>query len=422
MRRSPDPVRRPAVQAIVSVLAALSLAACSGGDAGPGEVPVPRDPGTAASEASDPVTVPPMGEVPALQVQVVAEGLEHGWDIGFLPDGGALVTERAGRFTHLSSTGAAATVTRVEADLSGVFASGEGGLLGMVVHPDFATSREFTVCMNYQEGGEPVDIRLVTWRLSEDARSAEQVRDLLTGIPTGGGRHSGCRPTVDSDGLLVVGTGDIADGSVPQDLASLGGKVLRLDLTTGEPAPDNPFSDSADEQERYVLSYGHRNIQGVTVRPATGEIYTAEHGPRVNDEVNRIVPGGNYGWDPSQGGTVGGYDESVQMTDLERFPDAVPAVWQTGGMTEALCGAAFLEGEQWGALDGALLVTALRGAKAVVLTLDDDGEVAEVSVPEELDDEFGRLRAARLGPDGAVYVTTSNGENDKVLRVTPAAS
>lgn len=416
MRRSPRPVR-----VAVAVLAAVSMAACAGGDAGPGEVPVPRESASGTAEPPDRVTVPPMGEVPALQVDVVAEGLEHGWDIGFLPDGGALVTERAGRIAHLSSTEPGAVLTPVEADLSGVLASGEGGLLGMVVHPDFTSSREFTVCMNYQEGGDPVDIRLVTWRLSEDARSAERVRDLLTGIPTGGGRHSGCRPTVDADGLLVVGTGDIADGSVPQDLTSLGGKVLRLDLTTGEPAPDNPFVDAAQEAARYVLSYGHRNIQGVTVRPTTGEIYSAEHGPRVNDEVNRIVPGGNYGWDPSQGGTDGGYDESVPMTDLERFPDAVPAIWQTGAMTEALCGATFLEGEQWGALDGALLVTALRGAKAVLLTLDDDGEVAEVSVPEELDDEFGRLRAARLGPDGAVYVTTSNGEDDKVLRVTPAA-
>lgn len=408
------------------MVVAVAVSACGGGaDAGPGEVPVPRATTGSAGpeERGEPegtTTVPPIGEVPALQIDVVAEGLAHGWDIGFLPDGGALVTERSGRFVHLSSTEPGARASEVEADLSGVFASGEGGLLGMVVHPDFATSREFTVCMNHQEGGDPVDIRLVTWRLSEDARSAERVRDLLTGIPTGSGRHSGCRPTIDADGMLVVGTGDIADGAVPQDLTSLGGKVLRLDLRSGDPAPGNPFLDAPDERQRYVLSYGHRNVQGVTVRPGTGEVYTAEHGPNVNDEVNRIVPGGNYGWDPSQGGTVGGYDESVPMTDLERFPDAVPAVWQTGGMTEALCGAAFLEGEQWGALDGALLVTALRGAKAVVLTLDDDGSVAQVAVPEELDDEFGRLRAARLGPDGTLYVTTSNGENDKVLRISPA--
>jgi aldose sugar dehydrogenase len=383
-------------------------------------VPVrPTEPGVETSSAT--VTVPPVGEVPALSVEVVTDRIEHGWDIGFLPDGGALVTERAGRITHLSSTAPGAEVTRVEADLRGVFASGEGGLLGMVVHPDFATTREFTTCLNYQEDGRPVDIRLVTWRLSEDGSAAVKVRDLLTGIPTGSGRHSGCRPTIGADGVLVVGTGDIADGSVPQDLTSLGGKVIRLDLRTGEPAADNPFADASEPRQRYVVSYGHRNLQGVAIQPGTGEIYTAEHGPRVNDEVNRIEFGGNYGWDPSQGGTVPGYDESVPMTDLERFPDAVPAVWQTGGMTEALCAAAFLEGEQWGALDGALVVTALKGAKVVVLTLDVRGEVAEVSVPEELDDEFGRLRAARLGPDGALYITTTNGSDDKVLRVTPAS-
>lgn len=196
--------------------------------------------------------------------------------------------------------------------------------------------------------------------------------------------------------------------------------MLRLDLQTGEPAPDNPFIDADDERQRYVVSYGHRNIQGLAIQPGTGEIYTAEHGPSVDDEVNRIVFGGNYGWDPSRGGTEGGYDESVPMTDLVRFPDAVPAVWQTGGMTEALCAAAFLEGAEWGPLDGALVVTALKGAKTVVLTLDDDGGVEQVSVPKELDDEFGRLRAARLGPDGALYITTTNGDNDKLLRVTPS--
>jgi aldose sugar dehydrogenase len=426
MRPSPRPARRRLSVVTAPALAlslALVLGGCAGSGGGAGEVPV-RSPATAAEGdgGKPPVTVtaPPVGEVPALEVEVVTDELEHGWDIGFLPDGGALVTERAGRITHLSTTRAGAEVTRVDVDLSGVFASGEGGLLGMVVHPDFAETREFTACLNHQEDGRPVDIRLVTWRLGEDGSSAERVRDLLTGIPTGGGRHSGCRPSIGADGVLVVGTGDIADGSVPQDLTSLGGKVIRLDLVSGEPAPDNPFVDAADERQHYVVSYGHRNIQGVAIQPRTGEIYTAEHGPNVDDEVNRIVFGGNYGWDPSQGGTVGGYDESVPMTDLERFPDAVPAIWQTGGRTEALCGAAFLEGEQWGGLDGALVVTALRGAKVVVLTLDGSGEVAEVSIPEELDDEFGRLRAARLGPDGALYLTTTNGSDDRVLRVTPA--
>ena len=157
------------------------------------------------------------------------------------------------------------------------------------------------------------------------------------------------------------------------------------------------------------------------MQPGTGEVYTAEHGPSNNDEVNRIEAGANYGWDPSQGGTVGGYDESVPMTDRDRFPDAVPAIWQSGRTTQAVCAAEFLEGEHWGGLEGALVVTALKGAKLLILTLEDDGSLAEVSVPEETDGPFGRLRAARLGPDGALYVTTTNGEDDRLLRIAPRA-
>ena len=415
---------------------AVALAGCSSDD----EVaPAPAPSGSSTTSASAPTmpgtqTEPLSAEVPELDVEVIAEGLEHGWDVGFLPDGGVLVTERPGRIAYLSSTEPGAQVREVDVDLRGVYARGEGGLLGLVVHPDFATGREFTVCMNYQENGSPVDIRLVTFALSADNASAEHVRDLLTGIPTGSGRHSGCRPTIGADGVLVVGTGDVADGANPQDLTSLAGKVLRLDLRTGEPAPDNPFIDAADGHQRYVVSYGHRNIQGVAIQPGTGEIYTAEHGPSVDDEVNRIVFGGNYGWDPSRGGTVGGYDESVPMTDLERFPDAVRAVWSTGGPTEAVSGAAFLEGAQWGGLDGALAVTALKGSKLIVLILEAEGDteasgdevegesaggVVGVLYPEALSERYGRLRAARLGPDGDLYITTSNGDDDRLLRVTP---
>lgn len=358
--------------------------------------------------------------VPELEIDMVVDAFEHGWDIGFLPGGEALVTERAGRITHLSSREAGAEYTRVEAPLEGVMARNEGGLLGLVVHPDFDETREFTVCMNYEEQGQPVDIRLVTFALSEDNESAEHVRDLLTGIPTSTGRNSGCRPTIAADGALIVGTGDTGEGTAPQDLTSLAGKVLRLDLTTGEPMPDNPFIDG-DGPTRYILSFGHRNIQGVAIQPGTGEIYTVEHGPRVDDEVNRIEWGGNYGWDPSRGGDSVTYDESVPMTDLEAFPDAVPAIWSTGEGTEALSGATFLQGHQWGAWDGALAVAALRGEKLVILTLDEDGEVSEVFAPPELE-EHGRLRSARLGPNGSLYLTTDNGPGDQLLKVTPATT
>jgi glucose/arabinose dehydrogenase len=421
----------------VGVVAAVVLAGCGGADDGTGEVPARSAGGTSSTSgtagppgtspaspgrgtpASPSVVTPRRTTVPALDVKVVTRGLQHGWDVGFLPDGQVLVTERPGRIALVSGTAPGARVREVDADLSDVAVGGEGGLLGMVLHPDFATSRLFTTCQNHQEGGDPVDIRLVTWRLSPDGTSATRVKDLLTGLPTAdSGRHSGCRPTIAADGALLVGTGDTADGAVPQDRTSLGGKVLRLDLRTGQPLPDNPFVAAANPRERLVWTYGHRNVQGVAVRPGTGQAYSAEHGPSNNDEVNLLRPGANYGWDPSRGGTQGGYDESVPMTDTGRFPDAVPATWQSGETTQAICAVAFLDGPQWGALDGALVVTALKGEKALVLRLDEAGAVTSVAAPEELQ-QFGRLRAARLGPDGALYVTTSNGDDDALLRVTP---
>lgn len=250
----------------------------------------------------------------------------------------------------------------------------------------------------------------MTWRL--DGAKATRVEDpLLAGLPNNpSGRHSGCRMALDGDGRLLVGTGDTAVGTVPQDRSSLGGKVLRVDLATGEGVEGNPFGDR-------IYTYGHRNVQGVAVR-RDGLVFTAEHGPGVDDEVNLLRPGANYGWDPSRGGTAGGYDESVPMTDLERFPDAVEAVWSSGDPTEAICDAAFLTGEQWGGMEGVLAVTALKGSKVLLFTVTPEGGVHSVSIPVELDGTHGRLRGAELGPDNALYVTTSNGEDDKILRIT----
>ncbi len=377
--------------------------------------------------SADVPTAPAPSSGLTLTVEVVAEGLDHPWDIGFLPDGQLLVTQRPGQLTLLTGSRPGARAAQVEADLSEVAVRGEGGLLGLVVHPDFAASRLFTVCLNHTTNGpdgDPTDVRLVTWRLSPDSRGAVRVRDLLTGLPTAaGGRHSGCRPRIGADGALLVGTGDTARGSIPQDRTSLGGKVLRLDLSTGEPLPDNPFAGWASPQQRLVLSYGHRNIQGLAVRPGSGEVYTAEHGPDRDDEVNRIVPGGNYGWDPARGGVTEGYDESVPMTDLTRFPDAVPALWSTGAPTLALAGADFVSGTGWGRYDGSLAVAALKGSRLTLLQLDRSGQVTGVQVPDELNETFGRLRSVNLGPDGALYLTTDNGGgDDRVLRVSPTAA
>ncbi|MEU0510446.1 MULTISPECIES: sorbosone dehydrogenase family protein [unclassified Amycolatopsis] len=390
------------------LLAVLAVTACSSSPA----QDLPSTPATVAA----PTTV--SGQSLALKVDVVTGGLQHGWDVGFLPGGSMLVTQRPGRLALVRGT----AVTQVQADFSDVWARGEGGLMGMVVHPDFATSRRFTTCQTHQEGGRAVDVRLVTWTLSADERSATKVRDLLTGLPVNqSGRHSGCRPEIAADGALLVGTGDTARPDVSQDRHSLGGKVLRIDLNTGAPLPDNPFISSADPNEQRIYSFGHRNIQGVAVRPGTGQVFVGEHGPTFDDEINLIRAGGNYGWDPSQGGTVDSYDEDVPMTDLQRFPDAVRPLWTSGDITEAICGAAFVSGPQWGALDGRLAVVALKGQKMLMFTVDPAGAVTEVYLPAEFDDTYGRLRAVRSGPDGALYVTTSDGNDDKLLRITPAA-
>lgn len=358
---------------------------------------------------------------PALVVDTVASGLANPWDLAFLPDGKVLVTERAGRLRLLSSARPGASSSVVKADFSDLHPRGEGGLMGMLLSPDFARTRSFVTCQTHS-ATDGNDIRLVRWKLSDDERSAARVGSVLTGLPVAAsGRHSGCRMVIGQDGMLYVGTGDTANATVPQDLTSLGGKVLRLDPTTGQAPPDNPFANSSSPRQRLVWTFGHRNVQGIAER--AGRIYTAEHGPDKNDEINLLRKGGNYGWDPSKGGTTSSYDEQVPMTDLARFPNAVAAVWSSGETTQAVCAVTFLTGSQWGAFDGALAITALKGAKLILLRLDPSGtKVSSVTIPKPVDGQFGRLRAARQGPDGFLYVTTSNGVNDKVLRISPSVT
>jgi len=237
-----------------------------GCSAGSGEAPIgtgvpgPPTGGTTAPSVSTPV-----------QVDVVAAGLEHVWDIGILPDGSALITERPGRIRLLADTRPGTRVTAVAADLADVYVEGEGGLMGLVVHPDFARTRRFTTCQTHHEAGTPVDVRLITWELSPDGTAARRVADpLVAGLTLNpSGRHSGCRPTIGPDGYLYVGTGDSAMPDVAQDRTKLGGKVLRVDLRTGAPAPGNPFAASPNAAERLVYTYGNRNVQGVTVQPGT---------------------------------------------------------------------------------------------------------------------------------------------------------
>ncbi|GAA4863778.1 PQQ-dependent sugar dehydrogenase [Actinomycetospora straminea] len=415
------PSRSRPARALLALSALLALALTACGEATEQTSAAPRQ-GGGAGAAPAPTTTAPTGT--ALRVETVAGDLANPWDVAFVGGDRMLVTQRDGSLSLVTGLGAGARVTPVTADLQDVYARGEGGLMGIAAAPDVATSGTFVTCQTHQEGGRPVDVRVVSWRLSPDGTRAEKVRDpLVGGLPINpSGRHSGCRPTYAPDGALLVGTGDTARATIPQDRNSLGGKVLRVDPQTGGPAPGNPFATSGSASERLISGYGHRNVQAVAVQPGTGRAWSAEHGPDIDDEVNVVVPGANYGWDPARGGeSPGGYDEDVPMTDLDRYPDAVPAAWSSGDPTEAISGAAFLDGPAWGDMAGMLAVSAQRGEKLLLMRPGqgaDEGRIVEVTAPAELDGEFGRLRGSRLGPDGALYLTSDNGSDDVILRVT----
>jgi glucose/arabinose dehydrogenase len=335
--------------------------------------------------------------VPALDVAVVVDGLDHAWDVVQAPDGTLLVDERPGGFTAVLPDG---SVREVDADFGDLFARGETGLMGLTLDPAFGENRRLYSCQGVRDGS----IEVIGWTVSADWASATRVADpLVGGLPLNerSGRHGGCRLRFTPDGALLVGTGDTAEGTAAQDPRSLGGKVLRVDPATGE---------------REVWTLGHRNVQGLAVRPGGDQVFAVEHGPDRDDEVNLLQPGGNYGWDPDGNGS---YDESVPMTD-ESIEGAVPAVWSSGQPTLAPSGAAFLDGRQWGAYDGLLLVGLLKARGVLALRLDDAGALLEQFRLPELDGAFGRIRSLTQGMDGALYVTTDNGANeDKVLRVTP---
>ena len=379
------------MRTLAGLIAAVLVTACTASPAADPSPPASAAPGSSVSGSAAPTGVP------ALDVAVVVDGLDHVWDVVQAADGTLLVDERTGGFTAVLPDG---TVRAVEADFGDLFARGETGLMGLALDPAFEQNRLLYSCQGDVDGS----IAVVGWTVADDWGSATRVADpLVGGLPLneGSGRHGGCRLRFAPDGALLVGTGDTANGALPQDPRSLGGKVLRVDPVSGE---------------REVWTLGHRNVQGLAVRPGGGQVFAVEHGPDRDDEVNLLQPGGNYGWDPDGGGR---YDESVPMTD-EGIEGAVPAVWSSGRPTLAPSGATFLDGEQWGAYDGLLLVALLKARGVLALRLDDDGALVEQFRLPELDGAFGRLRSVAQGVDGALYATTDNGGNgDRLLRITP---
>lgn len=310
--------------------------------------------------------------------EVVASGLEAPWGLAFLPDGGALVSERdSGRVLRVAPGADPQEVGTVP----GVDAGGEGGLLGLAVSPEFERDQLVYAYLTGQG-----DNRIVRFRLG-----GGQVEVLLDGIPKAG-IHNGGRIAFGPDRMLYAGTGDAAERGNAQDPGSLGGKILRLRPDGGVPA-DNPDPGSP------VWTLGHRNVQGLAW-DGQGRLFATEFGQNRVDEINRIERGGNYGW-PEVEGTGGG----------GRFRDPL-VTWPT---SQASPSGAAIAG-------GTLYVAALRGERLWTVPLDGDGGTGEPAAV--LAGSYGRLRHAAVAADGALWVLTSNrdgrgdpaADDDRVLR------
>ena len=353
--------------------------------AAPGASFTPETASPEMETPTQPAEPTPIATQPAPKVTVAAALLDVPWEIVPLPDGSLLVTERPGRLVHLVEPG-------IVLDVPGVVETSEGGLLGLAIDPDFDENGWLYLYLTANENGGLVN-RVERYTFNGQALSERQV--LLVGI-RGAAVHDGGRLAFGPDGYLYITTGDAGDAASAQDLASLNGKILRI-AANGSIPPDNPFGTA-------VWSYGHRNPQGLAW-DAQGRLWAVEHGPSGlgsgYDELNLIVPGGNYGWPVIQG------DETAE--------GMLSPVLQSGGNeTWAPADLAFLNGR--------LFFAGLRGQTLYVV------EVLEQSVgPLELylAGEYGRLRSLSVSTGGLLYLGTSNrdgrgvpaGTDDQILLI-----
>jgi glucose/arabinose dehydrogenase len=343
-----------------------------------------------------------------LVVSELARGLEQPWSLAFLPDGALLVSERPGRLRLVSREG------RIGAPLGGlpaVHARGQGGLLDVVLTPDHGTTGG--VCFSYAEPrGENASATAVACaRLDRAAGGLRDLRVIYHQEPAldDSDNHYGSRLAFAPDGTLFVTLGERYSGREQAQTLDNGlGKVVRLRVDGGIPA-DNPYLHSAGARPE-IWSYGHRNPQGAAIHPLTGELWITEHGPKGGDELNRALPGRNYGWPVISYGReysglkVGeGLSEKAGMEPPQHY--WVPSI--------ATSGLAFYTADRIPAWQGSAFVASLKFGHLARLSFDGDKLVAEERLLEGLN---RRLRDVRQGPDGALYLLTDEIEG-AILRL-----
>ncbi len=337
----------------------------------------------------------------SMDISVLAEDLDTPWAIDFAPDGRIFVTERPGRIRIVQEgkleTQPWFTVEAVE--------SGESGLLGLVLDPQFAQNGFVYTAYTYHTENGSLRNQLIRLRDVPTDRKGVVDKVLIDGI-VGAANHDGGRVKFGADAKLYWTTGDAQKSELAQDLSSLNGKILRLNPDGTIPA-DNPFTGSP------VYSYGHRNPQGLAWQPSTGRLYATEHGPSGipggRDELNYIEPGNNYGWPIITG------EETRSGMVSPILQSGISETWAPGGAT-------FVTQGHW---SGSLLFVGLRGQSLYRVTLDSTDPRKVLTFERLLTGKFGRLRDVAQGPDGAIYILTSNRDgrgqpstgDDKILRL-----
>ena len=316
-------------------------------------------------------------------VEEVAVGLDIPWEVVFLPNGNMLLTERPGTLLLIGKD-------RKKIPVEGVSHRGEGGLMGLVLHPKFSEN-SFIYLYFTSRQGEGLANRVERYKLEGEKITNKKV--ILEGIPSAI-YHDGGRIAFGPDNYLYIATGDAGQEKLAQDTNSLAGKILRV-TDEGEIPNDNPFGNS-------VYTYGHRNVQGLTW-DSSGTLWASEHGPSGtqtgNDELNKIEKGKNYGWPDSKGDDV--------------KAGTVAPVIHSGNNTWAPAGAEYFKNK--------ILFTGLRG-EAVY-----EYDISTKKLEQNFKSEFGRLRTIKLGPDGYFYLLTNNTDgrgdpkekDDKVLKINP---
>lgn len=331
------------------------------------------------------------GTVP-IKDSVIVSGLTHPWEILWGPDNFIWMTQRGGQVSRVNPT--TGTVTPVFT-ITEVVSNGEGGLLGMVLHPNFNTTPHVFVVYNYNNAG----YREKVVRFTYNGTTLINPTPIIDNIAAAS-IHNGSRLVINGD-KLFISTGDAANTTLPQNASSVNGKILRLNLDGSIPA-DNPVAGNP------YWSLGHRNPQGLVF--ANNKLYSSEHGPSSDDEINIIEKGRNFGWPNVPGFCDGGAEQSFCSANnvIEPIQAWTPTI--------ATAGLDYYNHDEIPQWKNSLLLATLKDETLYQLKL--DGSFSTVSsVSEYLHQDYGRLRDICISPVGRVYVCTSNGSNDKIIEI-----